>query len=270
MPLDPNNARAVVREVLVVFCQNEAPDWAADLDAHADWLAGRLAPNLVNQRPQKLAGLPRTSVLDASRLRDYVHVMVRCYHAHLGQIQQLARRDSNAWQALYDDLKAVAYLRYLTVGMSSERAQQEAEDVASAACGRIYESQYPCDTPFTAWARRIVINVIHGRGRSTDIYDRSPGKLVSLDAAPRDGIDMPLHEEIVDPGAETPFEDLEQTDALLRSISTLASPAERTVMMSTLDGMDDKDIAALLGKTVGNVQTIRSRAQTRLRELRNG
>ncbi len=263
---DPAVLHALCREALEPFARQSAPAWLAQLDELAALFADRLTRNLSNGRPQRRVGLPPTCCPRRVFLRAYAGEMIGFYHRHHAQLVQLAASDDAGWQAVYDDLCAVARRKFAALGITGERARQDAHDAANRACELISQSPYPLDVPFKAWSRQVLLNCLRQNGRSTDPHARSPQSMLSLDAALADSVHISLHESLADRRMTADLERMDDLDELLRAIASLQSAHERVVLLATLEETDDTQIAARLGTTRANVHTLRRRAKAKLRE----
>jgi len=237
-----------------------------DVDASQleDWAVRLIEENLRNGRLKRFTS--GSQGRQSPSLDKYVERVVLYAHQEYTRIHALERGEPAEWDRLREFLRhrAISLIRRF----HNERdLSAMALDFAQQACSNIFETHYPCDVPFEAWATRILKNLI------TAYYTRSPDPLHrrhdSLDGPANPADDAPTFNELIaDSSSAAEFEKVENQSLLLDAIDQLHSAAQRQVIIwSFLDELEDAEIAKRLRKSEQAVYNLRQRALKRLRQI---
>lgn len=128
--------------------------------------------------------------------------------------------------------------------------REDAEDLTSEVFVRMVKSLSKQKGSFNAWLYRIANNL------AIDYYrKKSRRKEVSL------------VEEFAEhtPGESDETESVNEREDLSRAISTLPDDQRQTVLLKFMEGYNNKEIADIMGKTVGAVKALQFRALNNLK-----
>ena len=119
---------------------------------------------------------------------------------------------------------------------------------------------------FSAWLYRIVTNVCYDALRYQKRRPAVPFTRLS-DAVDGDHeFDLPAHEE----GPETLLQRRELAALLQQHISALPADQRTALVLSDVQGLSDKEIAAMMRSNIGTVKSRLSRARAKLRRSLSG
>ncbi len=198
-------------------------------------------------------------------LYSYGRRVATYYWEERVRVSLLVDGNEAAWGELCGYLEQRAYnILVFHLNMPNELSRDQACDHAQDACERILRGRYPYDIPFNAWAARILDNCIKDLFRSKDLLDR----VLVADASLTDVESIGDRYEYTVP--RSPFESIDDVDErlqLMSAIARLPSQAQQQVVMLSLQGMEDSDIASQLGKSVQAVYNLRHRAVRELSKL---
>jgi RNA polymerase sigma-70 factor (ECF subfamily) len=178
--------------------------------------------------------------------------------ADRGLVEAAAAGDRDAFDKLVRRYQGVivGLARSLTAG------NVDAEDIAQEVFVRAWRSLpgFRGESTFRTWLHRIAINVVRShQGRFARLRrlfqsppaDRSPD-VDSVEAAP-DRADLEAH--------------LLLRDAIDRALASLPEELRQAVILRDVQGLDYKEIAAVLDVPIGTVESRIFRARQRLRPL---
>jgi RNA polymerase sigma factor (sigma-70 family) len=246
------------RAVLHVGAQPSAP--------LLQWIVQSVETNLATGRFQRVAASRAASrPLTLSAYIDRVTLHATREYA---RIHALENGDPLAWERLRALLLQRA-LRLMQRLRPHSASANEASNAAQQVCLIVFETRYPCDVPFDAWATTILNRLILARyTRSPDLLDRQTTKSLEQPTRADDPDGNQTSELIADPQSLAPFEKIENQTLLLDAIDRLTSHTQRQVIVQTfLEEMDDAQIARRLGKSRQAVYNLRARALARLKEI---
>jgi len=115
---------------------------------------------------------------------------------------------------------------------------------------------------FMAWLYRITTNVCYDAIRYHKRRPAVPFTHLSNAIDDDSEIDLPAHED----GPETVFQRRELAALLQRHISALPIDQRTVLVLSDVQGLSDKEIAAVMRSNVGTVKSRLSRARAKLRQ----
>jgi len=201
-------------------------------------------------------------------LARYIDIILSHFSYEHTRLALLEQADPTEWERLRALLarRAIGILR--CYGNGTERAA-DALDFADETCLIIFESRYPYDIAFEAWALTILRHLILARWtRSPDALDRA-GTIISLDAPKWLGDDVsdPPLELLADEQVSVPFEKIENQSVLLNALAQLGPLQRQVIEDEFLHQLDNAQIARRLGKSKQAVYNLRHRALLRLREI---
>ncbi|MEG9438133.1 sigma-70 family RNA polymerase sigma factor [Edaphobacter sp. HDX4] len=140
------------------------------------------------------------------------------------------------------------------VAYSILRSRAEAEDAVQDTFVRVLQHRrsLPEVREMRVWLIRIAWNLAIDRRRRT--------RPESMDAA--------FAESLIAPGisAERALDEAQQFQAVLRELERLPKNERHVLLLSSLEELDSREIAAVLGRTESAVRALLFRARTRLRE----
>jgi RNA polymerase sigma factor (sigma-70 family) len=198
---------------------------------------------------------------DPPALASYVQKVADTLQAESGRLRALAGADDEAWQSLHQLLCNRAYQLLLGRGVSQAEASERAHDFAQETCLAIYQGRYPADVPYTAWARRVLTNIVYQvLYRRPDLLDDRQCARLTVDSDEAGGVPEPE-----DPDALAPRQPVEDRAVVERAIDSLPCASQREVLRLDLAGCSDVEIAARTGRSVQAVYNLRHRAVRTLR-----
>lgn len=201
-------------------------------------------------------------------LRAYSLHVAASYEQQYPRVSPLERGEYEAWEELRFWLeKSARNILRRRFGSLEMPLQFEADECVQCACEIIFQTRFPYDVAFDAWARYILLNAIRRRHRQPEMrYCELLTDLFSL----KSDVDMQASEgedwEIPDP--YQPAEVWELRELLLDTISHLPTEAQcEVIRLSYFSDLEDTGIAKRLGKSVQAVHNLRNRAHDNLRRL---
>ncbi|HEY4690878.1 MAG TPA: sigma-70 family RNA polymerase sigma factor [Anaerolineae bacterium] len=250
-------------------------DQSGQSHLHALQLAEQIAKivrdNLTSGRAQRVMGNRRErSSAAPMHLEQYVDSVIALYLAEHQRVKRLAACDNEEWFGLQMLLAKRAFRILQRWPAARQQPSDEAADFAQQTCESIFNTIFPYDVPFAAWATVILTNHIRQRYmRSRDLIDRSRA-IESLDHPNGGDPDhlTSLYEILNDPAADEPFEKIDLQQQLLDAIARLPSQAQQDVVIySFLYGWSDEQLAQRAGKTKQAIYNLRHRALQQLRQI---
>ena len=145
------------------------------------------------------------------------------------------------------------------------RNQALAEELAQEVFLRVYRSRksYAAEAKFTTWLYRIATNLAVNHARDHQV-ERS-GKVVSIDE-PDDETGVTLDVADGTLNAEQQILRRERMDAIKKHVTALPEKQRAAVLMHKYDGMDYREIAAVLKLSESATKSLLFRAYEALRE----
>jgi len=145
------------------------------------------------------------------------------------------------------------------------RNQALAEELAQEVLLRVYRSRksYAAEAKFTTWLYRIATNLAVNHARDHQV-ERS-GKVVSIDE-PDDETGTTLDVADVTLNAEQQILRRERMEAIKKHVTALPEKQRAAVLMHKYDGMDYREIAAVLKLSESATKSLLFRAYEALRE----
>jgi RNA polymerase sigma factor (sigma-70 family) len=222
--------------------------------------------NTSNGRFERLSQHRRTEPKLSRSL--YVDLVISYWVLEYERLHRLESRNTTEWQQQYSFL--VHSAKRMLQRYPQNSVARGPEDLALWACEKIYyEGSYPFDVPFPAWAVTILKNQVLASSRSKDALDKPHDLIQVADYDPEIEGDRFAHAiEVPDAVANRDYKRIEDRDALDRAIRKLNSPDQRKIIRLTFfEGLDDAAIARQLGKSIGAIQTTKSRALDNLSRI---
>jgi RNA polymerase sigma-70 factor (ECF subfamily) len=145
------------------------------------------------------------------------------------------------------------------------RNQALAEELAQEVFLRVYRSRksYAAEAKFTTWLYRIATNLAVNHARDHQV-ERS-GKVVSIDEPDEDtGTTLDVADGTLN--AEQQILRRERMDAIKKHVTALPEKQRTAVLMHKYDGMDYREIAAVLKLSESATKSLLFRAYEALRE----
>lgn len=201
-------------------------------------------------------------------LRAYSLHVAASYEQQYPRVYPLELGECKAWEELRSWLEQSARnILRRRFGLLEIPLQFEADECAQCACEIIFQTRFPYDVAFDAWARYILLNAIRRRYRQPEVRYC---ELLTDIFAPNSDVDMQTSDgegwEIPDP--YQPAETWELRELLLDVISRLPTEAQREVIrLSYFSGLEDACIAERMGKSAQAIHNLRNRAHDNLRRV---
>lgn len=170
----------------------------------------------------------------------------------------LVRRAQQGAPGAFDTLFERHYARIFNFALKMEGNRDNAADIAQTAFVRAYQA-------FVAFLYRIVVNLVRDRAKSArrkpwvrfaDLWRPEPGQ--ESETEPVEFADNSQDPEVLTAHRE-------RDRALTAAIGALPLEFREVLVLHHLQGMDVRDIAAVVGVAEGTVKSRLSRARQRLR-----
>ena len=181
--------------------------------------------------------------------------------------QELVAQAAAGSREAFDDLVRRHQVSIVSLARALTSGSADAEDLAQEVFLRVWRSLrgFRGDSTFRTWLHRVAVNVIHSHhGRLSRI--RRIFQPASADPLGPDG--QPSHdpiEQAADPGnAESDFV---MRDAIDKALASLPDELRVAVTLRDVQGLDYKEIAAVLDVPMGTVESRIFRGRQRLKPL---
>lgn len=162
----------------------------------------------------------------------------------------------------FDDLVRRHQATVLRLARTLGGGAVDAEDVSQEVFVRVWRSlsKFRGDSAFSTWLYRITLNVIR-------THQGSFGRLRRLFAAPaQDAAETEVFAERVS-GDDDPEKDVLLRDAIDKALGALPEDMRTALVLRDVQGLDYREIAAVLDVPLGTVESRIFRARQRLRPL---
>lgn len=260
MPRSRTRLAALVRRTLETYLDHH-PNIRLPLllEQSVEEIAILVENNFSSQRYQRFKKKERA----AKQLTQtqYVKRVIPIWIAEHKRWRALKNKEETEWGELQEQLVTAAERGLKRLGHARLEA---AEDYASRACVQIARGIYAFDVPLNVWIATILKNEILDRPTRKDLLHYAK---ISLDELVRSDLEdsNPRERQVEDERAQQFVEQLGNRYQLEKWLKRL-SPLRANVIVATyFRGMDDAQIANVLGKTISQIHTARHRA---LRDLR--
>lgn len=182
--------------------------------------------------------------------------------------RELVGRSQQGDDAAFEELVRRHQRRAVNVAFQLVRNEEDAVEVAQDAFVRIYRGLggFRGDCEFTTWLHQIVVNLARNRLRWWRRRGRE--KTVSLESPVEIGGDEELNRQVAAPTdpADVELEKTEFVRALEQKMAALPPKFREVLVLRNVEGLDYKEIAAVLRCSVGTVKSRIARAREALRE----
>lgn len=182
-------------------------------------------------------------------------------HPHLDPDHPLVAEAAAGSHEAFDELVRRHQARIFNLARALAGDDGEAEDLAQEAFIRAWRAigRFRGESAFRTWLYRVALNVIHSH-----LARRSRRRIVWgwWDRAHTPEPRSPKGERGADLEA-----DVARRDAIDRALATLPPDLRTAVTLRDIDGLEYKEIAAVLGVPIGTVMSRIFRARSRLRPL---
>lgn len=163
------------------------------------------------------------------------------------------------FEEIYNQNKGLVY----RLALSYVRNVEEAEDITQNVFVKVHEKldQFKGDAQIQTWIYKITCTTSLDQIKSKKTKKRF-GNVLSLVKA--DGETLELKDDT--PHAGVQMENMELSDTLFDAINELDEPQRTAFYLSHVDGLGNIEIAEILEKSVGAVESIVQRAKSNLKK----
>lgn len=225
--------------------------------------------NFTYGRWERVMGKEEEENLDrVTVLRSYAQRVAAGYEEQHPRIHSLERGEQQVWTDLRARLKRTAQSTLRNgYGFPAASLSFEADECVQRTCETIYQTRFPYDVVFDAWARQILKNTIRRRFCQTEA--QCCYFLDDLFKTPdQDDATHTNHQEWEIPDPDRTLESWELYDLITDLISQLPSQSQQEVMRLTcFSDFDDEEIAVQLNKSIQAVHNLRNRARSTMKRL---
>ncbi len=193
---------------------------------------------------------------------QYVERLIAVWVKERERWYSLVNREESAWHTIRDQILRAAEWGLHRLGHAR---LDQAEDYANRACERILKGHYPFDVPLDIWIATILKNEILDRPARKDVLHHTHQSLDELTT--RDWENGEMEHQVPDERAKQFVTQLIEHQRLESYLEYLAPSRAEVIRATYFEGLSDKQIAARMRKTIGQIHTLRHRALRDLRAL---
>lgn len=170
---------------------------------------------------------------------------------------------SSGFRPIYDRHAAMVFNLCLNYLHSTHDAEEVTQDVFVKVHERL--GQFRGEAEVSTWIYRITVNACLDRLRARKRRSRFGLHLFFGSDIREDAREFPQFNH---PGV--PMEDREATERIMKAIGTLPERQQTALILKTIDGLSQQQIANVMGLTVKAVESLLSRARATLNEKLRG
>ena len=180
------------------------------------------------------------------------------------QEEDLVRRVQDGDDGAFDRLVELCAPRVYSLAYRMVGNSEDAQDIAQEAFVRAYQAlpRFRQDASFTTWLHRIVANVCHDELSRRRRRPQTFSEMTENDDSP-----SPLENETTGDTPETQMLSREREEALQHALAQLPEVYRMAVVLHDVQGMDYREMAAVLRTELGTVKSRLNRGRTMLQNI---